>query len=107
MLTLPQPFDFRRSWSADICTRRARLTVNGLTQQRLNPARRLCLPHAACHRNMPSSRAIGARNCCSDSSIKARIFRDFSGSGWLWLAAKKFSYFRKPLHFNEKYAYIE
>jgi len=27
MLTLPQPFGFRRSWSADICAHCARPTV--------------------------------------------------------------------------------
>jgi len=39
--------------------------------------------------------------------IKTRIFRDFLGSGRLQLAATNHSYFRKPLRFNEKYAYIE
>ncbi|CDX48957.1 hypothetical protein MPL3365_10136 [Mesorhizobium plurifarium] len=50
---------------------------------------------------------MGARNRRSASSIKTRIFRDFSGSGRVNLAATEFSYFRKPLHFNGKYAYIE
>ncbi|WP_131803556.1 hypothetical protein [Mesorhizobium sp. LCM 4577] len=50
---------------------------------------------------------VGARNRRSASSIKTRIFRDFSGSGKVDLVTMEFSHFRKPLHFNGKYAYIE
>ncbi|CDX42766.1 hypothetical protein MPLDJ20_50188 [Mesorhizobium plurifarium] len=50
---------------------------------------------------------MGARNRRFASSIKTRIFRDFSGSGKLDLATTEFSYLHKPLHFNGKYAYIE
>jgi hypothetical protein len=94
-----------RSWSAQLCACRARPTVNSLTQGCLNSN---ASPHAR-HQSKPAlfEAGVGARKRCSASSIKTRIFRDFSGSGELGLAAQEFSYFRKPLHFNRKYAYIE
>ncbi|TPI33269.1 hypothetical protein FJW07_25975 [Mesorhizobium sp. B3-1-9] len=103
-----QPFDGHRSWSAQICACRAGPTVSSLTQQCLNRARRRRLPPA----RDPSKQAFsetGIRllNCRSASSINTRIFRYFSGSGEARLAATEFPHFRKPLHFNEKYAYIE
>jgi hypothetical protein len=38
---------------------------------------------------------------------KARIFRDFLGQSGLHFPIKKPPHPHKPLHFNEKYAYIE
>jgi hypothetical protein len=60
------------------------------------------------NRDMPSPRQVSAlANRCSASSINTRIFRDFSGSGGDELAVTEFPNFRKPLHFKEKYVYVE
>ncbi|TPK93710.1 MULTISPECIES: hypothetical protein [unclassified Mesorhizobium] len=73
-----------------------------------NRMHRGCLPHARYQSKHAHSEAGGGgRNRCSASSIKTRIFRDFSGSGEARLAATEFPHFRKPLHFKEKYVYIE
>ncbi|MBZ9884547.1 hypothetical protein LB535_19550 [Mesorhizobium sp. CA10] len=103
-----QPFERPSKWSAQICACRAGPTVNSLTQQRLNRALRRCLPHA-CGSSSQAFSETGIRllNCRSASSIKTRIFRDFSSPGGAGFAAMEFFHFRKPLHFNEKYAYIE
>jgi hypothetical protein len=91
-----------------MCACRARPTVSSLTQQYLNRASRRRLPHARCQLEHALFEAVvGARNRCSASSIKTRIFRDFSGSSKVWLVVMELPYFHKPLHFNEKYAYIE
>ena len=41
------------------------------------------------------------------TSVNARIFRDFLASDWLIYAIMNISVFHKPLHFKEKYDFIE
>ncbi|RWM25288.1 hypothetical protein [Mesorhizobium sp.] len=50
---------------------------------------------------------IRSQNHSFASLVKARIFRDFLGSGEVKPTAMDFPYFHKPLHFNIKYAFIE